>query len=126
MGIILAAGAPTHPPTPPPSLDLASWEKTLRTLRGVEADRVAVAHFGIHEDVGARAEELRDRLAELRDRVRRAMDEGDEGDAERYEEEVRERQGRHVPGDLAERYFTVFKSATDWRGVEFHLEREAG
>ncbi len=123
LGIILSESAPTHPPTPPPSLDLDAWFGTLERLERVAPARAAVAHFGVHGRVGDRIRQLRDGLRDVRERVRAAMNGGDERDAERYEDEVRRLQGRFLPGDRADRYFSVFGAATDWRGVKFYLER---
>lgn len=123
MGIILGADAPTHPPTPPPSLDLRAWEETLERLTHVGAERAAVAHFGVHGDFDGRRRQLRERLAELESRVRRALEEGREGDAERYERDVIEGLGRYVPEGRAEEYFRVFSPSIDWQGVRFYLER---
>lgn len=123
MGIVLSESSPTHPPTPPPSLDLAAWLETLETIREVDPDRVAVAHFGVHGRVRDRVRQLHDRLRDLRERVADALARDDGNDAERYEAEVRAEQGRHLPDDRARRYFGVFGAATDWRGVKFYLER---
>jgi len=123
MGIILSDAAPTHPPTPPPSLDLRAWDDTLDRLAHVGAERAAVSHFGIHGRFEKRRVHLREELRLLGERVRRAMERDDAGAAERYQQEVRAVQSRFLPDERAERYFDVFTAATDWKGVEFYLER---
>lgn len=123
MGIVLSDAAPTHPPTPPPSLNVEAWFQTLERIRRADPDRIAVAHFGVHGRVRDRVRQLHDRLRDLQARVRDAMDRGDDEDAERYEAEVRELQSRFLPESRARRYFGVFGAATDWRGVKFYLER---
>lgn len=126
MGIILSDEGPTHPPTPPPSLDLKAWDETLRHLEVVGAERAAVAHFGIHDRFEARRSHLREELRLLGERVRRALERGDaEEAAERYAQEVRNVQNRHLPGDRALRYFETFSAAKDWEGVVFYLTRRA-
>jgi len=123
LGIILTREAPTVPPTPPPSLDLRAWHGTLERLERVEAERIAVSHFGLHPDLEARREELGAALRKLESRVRRALAREDEGAAERYAAEVVEAQAPHLPDGRAEGYFQVFGGEIDWRGVEFYLER---
>lgn len=127
LGIILGPGAPVHPPTPPPSLDLAAWRDTLdRVLAPVEVDAFGVTHFGLHTDLHGRRRELREALDALALRVHRAMEAGPEAmeeDAEAFHRETLERLGSHVPEERVERYFEMFSARTDWQGVRFHLER---
>ncbi len=124
LGIILGPDAPTHPPTPPPAVDLAAWEDTLtRTLAPVEVDAFGVTHFGLHRGLHARREELRTRLLELAERVREALARGDEEDRERYDREVVERLSPHVSDERVPRYFSTFPAASDWDGMRFFLER---
>lgn len=124
MGIILDPEAPTHPPTPPPSVDLAAWRGTLNGLLPIGPERVGVAHFGLHDDVLARREALMAGLEALEDRVGRAIEEDRvERDAERYEEEVRQRQASARPREEVDRYFDTFRASTDYRGVERYLRK---
>lgn len=123
MGIVLAEGAPAHPPTPPPSLDPRAWDRTLDRVGEVDPEAVAVAHFGIHDDVDRRRREMREGLRALERRVRRAVEEGDEDDAERYAREVVEAHAPHLPEDHAERHFRMFGPTADWEGMRFWLER---
>ncbi len=123
MGLLLAPEAPSVPPTPPPSLDLRAWERTLGEIAGIGAERFGAAHFGLHGDVRGRCRALQERLAALEERVRHAMDDGDDGDAERYAREVSEELEPYVGPERVERYFRTFSAATDWAGVRFYLER---
>jgi glyoxylase-like metal-dependent hydrolase (beta-lactamase superfamily II) len=123
MGIVLAPGAPTHPPTPPPAVDLRAWEETLAELRVVAPERFGAAHFGLHADVPGRIDGLAEALASLEARVRRALQAGDEEDAARFEEEVRATLAEELPEERIARYFDTFSAATDWEGVRFYLER---
>src|SRR5690606_4495640 len=122
MGIILGGG-PTHPPTPPPAVDLRAWPRTLSEIRGVAPERVAVTHFGIHGDVELRRVELDERLAALEARVRAALEDGDEQDAARFDHEVREELAPHMGREQVDRYFDMFSAATDWEGVAFYVNR---
>jgi len=123
LGIVLSRGAPTHPPTPPPAVDLAAWKETLAELEAVGPERFGAAHFGLHERVSARIEQLRTRLGALETRVRVALAAGDDEDAGRFEEEVRSELSEHLDRERVDRYFDTFAAATDWAGVRFYLER---
>jgi glyoxylase-like metal-dependent hydrolase (beta-lactamase superfamily II) len=123
MGIVLSDDAPTHPPTPPPSVDLRAWERTLEEISVVAPERFGATHFGIHGSVADRVRQLRDRLAALEARVRRAVAEGDLSDAERYDREVRDELAPSLGRDEVDRYFNMFAAATDWHGVRFYVER---
>ncbi len=100
LGIILGAGAPTHPATPPPAVDLEAWPHTLDEILA-----------------------MRDRLRELTMRVMAAVERGDEDDAARYNDEVRHHLSQHADADRVERYFDCFGAESDWAGVAFYLKR---
>jgi len=125
LGIVLAPEAPTHPPTPPPAVDLPAWYGTLDRLAELGAERFGAAHFGLHDDPAGRARELARALHHLEARVQTAMDAGNEEDAQRYEEEVRAGLAPWVGRERVDRYFDTFAAATDWAGVRFHLERRS-
>jgi len=123
LGIVLGGG-PTHPATPPPAVDLRAWERTLEEIRAVGPERAAVTHFGIHHDVEQRREQLATRLAALEARVRIALAHDDEeGDAARFDQEVRDELAPHMGLEQVNRYFDMFSAATDWAGVAFYLKR---
>jgi len=130
LGILLGPGADPHPPTPPPSLDLAAWHDTLARLQQIEAESTGVAHFGGHARPPAElASLLRERLRDVTDRVHDARTRGAvepdalEQDAQAYEEEVRTRMARVRSRAEVDRYFDVFRGSTDYAGVAFHLKR---
>ena len=58
------------PPTPPPEVDLAAWDRTLDELERRDPQRLALIHFGVFDDPLRHLEELRRRLPEWADRVR--------------------------------------------------------
>lgn len=123
MGIILSEDAPTHPPTPPPAIDLRAWERTLDDLAAVAPERFGATHFGLHGDVPGRIGQLREGLGALERRVREAMARGDAEDAGRYDREVRDKLAPFLGREEVERYFDMFTAATDYAGVRFYLER---
>jgi len=122
MGIVLSGG-PTHPPTPPPSVDLRAWTDTLSQIRQLGSERFAVTHFGIYRDVDKRCTELQDRLNDLEARVRIGLANGDEEDAQRFGNEVCEELGKYMGPEKAVRYFEMFSASRDWKGVAFYLKR---
>ncbi len=123
LGVILAPGAATHPPTPPPGVDVPAWLETLDSVETVDPDGLGVAHFGFHGDFRGRVEEMRRRLVEFRDRVAEAMAGGDDADREAYEQEVREKLSEFRPRDEVDGYFNAFSPVGDWDGMKFFLER---
>ena len=121
LGIVLAPGAPTHPPTPPPAVDVEAWLRTLEEIAAVGPERAAVTHFGVHGDPAERAAALADALEALEARVEAALEEP--GAAEAFGREVVERLGEHLPGDRAERYFGTFSAEKDWAGMRRYVEK---
>jgi len=122
MGIVLSGG-PSHPPTPPPAVDLRAWERTLDEIGSVGPERFGAAHFGLHDDVETRRVQLSDRLTAVEARVRIALEHGDEEDAERFNQEVRDELEPFMGPLRVARYFDMFSAATDWSGVAFYLKR---
>ena len=125
LGIVLAEGAPGHPPTPPPSLDVRAWEDTLEALADIGAERAAVAHAGIHEDnPGKRALRLLERLREVTRRARASLYEGTvAAEREQYALEVRDQVATYRERAEVDEYFDSFSARTDWDGLIFYLER---
>ena len=123
LGVILAPGAPTHPPTPPPSVDVPAWLDTLHDLESVDPEAFGVSHFGIHNGFAGRVVEMRERLSAFRDRVEAALASGNDGDRDVYEREVREEISAFRPRDEVDGYFDAFKAAGDWDGMRLYLER---
>lgn len=127
MGIVLGPEAPSHPPTPPPSVDLPAWRRTLgEILAAVDVEVFGAAHFGLHGSFHARRLEILEALEALAGRVHRAMSAGEEAEAEdreRFHAETIEHLSRALGDDRPERYFGIFSAATDWDGMRFHLAR---
>jgi glyoxylase-like metal-dependent hydrolase (beta-lactamase superfamily II) len=123
MGIVLSDDAPSHPPTPPPAVDLRAWERTLQEISVVAPERFGATHFGIHGNVADRVRQMGERLAAVEARVRRALAEGDVADDVRYEREVRDELAPFLGREEVARYFDLFAAATDWAGVRFYVER---
>ena len=123
LGVILAPGAPTYPPTPPPAIDVPAWLETLHGLESVDPDAFGVSHFGIHDDFGGRLIAMRTVLSALRDRVEAALASENDFDRDVYEREIREAISEFRPKDEVEGYLDAFSAAVDWDGMRFYLER---
>jgi hypothetical protein len=122
MGIALDGG-PTHPPTPPPAIDLRVWPTSLAEIGQIGPERFGATHFGLHEDVEDRRLQLEARLGALEARVRVALAAGDDRDADRFDAEVREELAPFMGEAKVNRYFDMFPAANDWAGVAFYVKR---
>jgi glyoxylase-like metal-dependent hydrolase (beta-lactamase superfamily II) len=125
MGIALAGG-PQHPPTPPPAVNVPDWRRTLEEIRQIGPTRFGATHFGFHDEVEVRREQLRRRLDALEERVRAAIAIGpdeEQADAARFEREVRDELAPFMGVERVNRYFDMFPAATDWAGMAFFAKR---
>lgn len=123
LGIVLAPGGPTYPPTPPPSLDVKAWVSTLEGLADLDPGLLGVAHAGLHENFDERREEVLREILALEARVERALADDDLSDRALFEEEVRERLANYRDRAEIDQYFKTFSAVTDWDGMRFYLER---
>ena len=117
---------PPHPPPAPPpfhSLCTPQLLDTLDEIGEIGPERFGATHFGIHGDVDTRREQLQSRLDALEARVRTALHAGDEEDARRYNDEIREEFSPFMGEDRVGAYFEMFSAAVDWAGVAFYLKR---
>ena len=96
---------------------------TLDEIGEIGPERFGATHFGIHGDVDTRREQLQSRLDALEARVRTALHAGDEEDARRYNDEIREEFAPFMGEDRVGAYFEMFSAAVDWAGVAFYLKR---
>ncbi|GMR13135.1 MAG: MBL fold metallo-hydrolase [Gemmatimonadota bacterium] len=123
LGIVLARGGPTYPPTPPPSLDVDAWVSTLEGLADLDPELLGVAHAGLHENFNERREEVLREILALEARVERALAGNDLSDRAVFEDEVRARLAEFRERAEIDQYFKTFSAVTDWDGMRFYLER---
>ena len=69
-GIRLGGDAPPVPATPAPEVDLVAWRATFARILAERPARLALAHYGVFEDVSEHV----DRLAAAHDRYERAVE----------------------------------------------------
>jgi glyoxylase-like metal-dependent hydrolase (beta-lactamase superfamily II) len=74
-GVRIQPSPTVLPPTPPPDVDLAAWERTLAELERRRPEQLALIHFGVADDVERHLAELRERLAVWAERVERGAGE---------------------------------------------------
>jgi glyoxylase-like metal-dependent hydrolase (beta-lactamase superfamily II) len=58
-GVRILPGRFVMPPTPPPDIDVAAWERTLDEIEQRSPDRLAIVHFGVIDDVSEHISRLR-------------------------------------------------------------------
>ena len=122
MGIVLHPDRPSHPPTPPPSLDFSAWYDTLQGWEGMDVPRFAATHFGVYDDFASRRAELLQALHDLEARVTAELAAGTDG-SEAYGAEVVARMSDNGADRRVVEYFTTFPASTEWHGAAFHLKR---
>jgi glyoxylase-like metal-dependent hydrolase (beta-lactamase superfamily II) len=74
----------TVPPTPPPDIDIETWQDSTRIVEDWRPERLALTHFGAVDEPAAH-------LAEVRDRLREEAQLARELDEDAYERRHRER-----------------------------------
>jgi glyoxylase-like metal-dependent hydrolase (beta-lactamase superfamily II) len=70
-GVRITPGSMTIPPTPPPDIDVEAWHESTQLIRSWRPRRLAVTHFGDHEDVQEQLDEVDARLDEWAQLARR-------------------------------------------------------
>ena len=93
-GVRLPGTGYVLPVSPPPDVDVDAWHRTASAIRARDPERLALIHFGVHEDVSAHLDRLESELDRWAARVRSGMDQdafvaaarADAGDhADRYD-----------------------------------------
>ncbi len=104
-------GAPVMAPTPPPDIDLEAWERSLALLEQQDPQRLAVTHFGIHEDVDNHVAQLRENLQRVVEWAR------DSPDAPAFAELMREWLVGSGGQQAADSYFAVMPPEDCYAGL---------
>jgi glyoxylase-like metal-dependent hydrolase (beta-lactamase superfamily II) len=94
------------PVSPPPDIDVEGWHATVAEIRRRGVDRLALIHFGVHDDVDAHLDRLERELDRWTARVHDGMD------AEAFAAAARE-----DAGDDADDYDRVAPFWQSWHGL---------
>jgi glyoxylase-like metal-dependent hydrolase (beta-lactamase superfamily II) len=101
----------TVPPTPPPDIDIETWEESIAVVEGWQPERLALTHFGAVEDPAPH-------LAEARERLREEAGLARELDEAAYERRHRERvAATAVSEEAATELIQCVPPEYQWRGL---------
>jgi glyoxylase-like metal-dependent hydrolase (beta-lactamase superfamily II) len=121
-GVRIQPNRAVLPPTPPPELDVDTWEETIDELERRDPDRLALIHFGVADDPPRHLAELRLTLLDWAESV--------EGGATEEEFIAYARQELEVSGQDVNAYDTAmplwqsYAGLARWAGKRAALPRE--
>ena len=73
-GVRMPGASYVLPVSPPPDIDVEAWHATADAIRARAPERLALIHFGVHEDVDAHLDRFEAELDRWAARVRDGMD----------------------------------------------------
>ena len=113
------------PPTPPPDIDVETWEASLDTVAAWEPQRLALTHFGaIEDDVPGHIEQVRAKLRLEADLAQRMSH-------DRYDEDLEHRLREQLASEgmgeeTVEELLQAVPTAYQWAGLDrYWRKREA-
>jgi glyoxylase-like metal-dependent hydrolase (beta-lactamase superfamily II) len=114
-------------PTPPPDIDLESWEASLRKIEAWRPDTLFITHFGPASPHAPHLNGLREHLHETTATVRESLvREGTDDDRERwFTEKVRLELRRRMNEADANAYEVAGRFDLNWRGLARYLRKKA-
>jgi glyoxylase-like metal-dependent hydrolase (beta-lactamase superfamily II) len=116
-GVRIAPGRYVMPPTPPPEIDVETWQATIEELERRDPERLALVHFGVFDDAQRHLAELRLELYDWADHVRGGASE--EEFVEYVLTELRDA-GEDAPG-----YDTAMPLWQSYRGLKRWADKSA-
>lgn len=99
------------PPTPPPDIDIETWQDSIGAVEGWQPERLALTHFGQVDEPAAHLAQVRERLREEAD-LARELSEAD------YERRHRERVSASVDSETAAELIQCVPPEYQWRGLD--------
>jgi glyoxylase-like metal-dependent hydrolase (beta-lactamase superfamily II) len=113
-GVRMPGASYVLPVSPPPDVDVEGWHTTVAAIRAREPERLALIHFGVHEDVGAHLDRLEVELDRWAERVRDGIEQQAFVDAARAD-----------AGEDADLYDRVAPFWQSWQGMKRYWEKRA-
>jgi glyoxylase-like metal-dependent hydrolase (beta-lactamase superfamily II) len=114
-GVRMPGASYVLPVSPPPDVDVEAWHATTDAIRAREPERLALIHFGLHEDVGAHLDRLELELDRWAERVGGGMEQEAFVDAARAD-----------AGEDAGLYDRVAPFWQSWQGMRRYWEKKRG
>jgi glyoxylase-like metal-dependent hydrolase (beta-lactamase superfamily II) len=105
------------PPTPPPDIDIETWEESIGIVESWRPERLALTHFGA---VDAPAEHL----ASVRERLREEAQLARELSEPDYERRHRERVEAEVGAETAAELIQAVPPQYQWRGLDRYWSKK--
>jgi glyoxylase-like metal-dependent hydrolase (beta-lactamase superfamily II) len=111
-GVRMPGASYVLPVSPPPDVDVEAWHATAAAIRARNPERLALIHFGVHEDVAAHLDRLELELDRWAERVRVGIDQQAFVDAARAD-----------AGEDADLYDRVAPFWQSWAGMKRYWEK---
>ena len=114
------------PPTPPPDVDVDTWNDSIERVRRWRPATLLVTHFGVHEDPDAHLDAMRTHLAEMAGIARTVVEAGgsDAAQVERFTESLRAYMARHLPAAEADLYGKAAPLDQCWLGLARYWRKQ--
>jgi glyoxylase-like metal-dependent hydrolase (beta-lactamase superfamily II) len=113
-GVRMPGASYVLPVSPPPDVDVEAWHATADAIRAREPERLALIHFGVHEDVNAHLDRLELELDRWAERVHDGIDQQTFVDAARAD-----------AGKDADLYDRVAPFWQSWAGMKRYWEKRS-
>jgi glyoxylase-like metal-dependent hydrolase (beta-lactamase superfamily II) len=105
------------PPTPPPDIDVETWEESIGLVESWRPERLALTHFGPVEDPEPHLVAVRERLREEA-RLARELSE------QEYEKRHRERVAAELDSQTAAELIQAVPPEYQWRGLDRYWSKK--
>jgi glyoxylase-like metal-dependent hydrolase (beta-lactamase superfamily II) len=106
------------PPTPPPDIDVETWEDSIAIVEDWRPERLALTHFGA-------VEEPAEHLAIVRERLREEAQLAREMSEQDYERHHRERVAAALDPAIAAELIQAVPPQYQWRGLDRYWRKRA-